>query len=45
MYSDKVKNFDGHYSESINIENEKPGAYFVTLKQDHKYLTQKFIKK
>lgn len=45
VYSDKVKNFEGHYSENINIENEKPGAYFVTLKQDQKYLTQKFIKK
>lgn len=45
VYSEKLKNFEGQYSKSISIENEKPGAYFVTMKQDHKYLTRKFIKK
>jgi len=45
IYAEKIRNFPGNYKKEINIADEKDGAYFVTLKQDGKYVTKKFIKK
>lgn len=45
VYSDKVKNFDGIYSNEIDLSKEDNGLYFIQIIQGKKSITKKIIKR
>jgi hypothetical protein len=45
VFSEKVKNFDGKYSNSIDLTNEKSGTYFVNISQGKEQVTKKVVLK
>lgn len=43
IYTEKVKNFEGHYSKEIDISKNNPGTYILQIVQGNKILSKKII--
>lgn len=43
VYTEKIKNFDGHYEKAIDISAEDSGTYFLKIKQGDRISTKKII--
>jgi len=44
VYEELLNNFDGQYSNQIDISNQPNGTYFLIVAQDQKQFTKKIVK-
>lgn len=45
IYTDKIKKFNGYYSNEIDLTKEESGIYFVRIIQNDNSVTKKILKK
>ncbi len=43
IYSQNINQFDGYFNDQLNLNGNKPGAYFLNIRQGNQVLSKKIV--